>query len=188
MSKTIISKICSSCKQTKTLNEFSRNKSSKDGHHNQCKVCKNKVNKAYRQTEKAKQNARKYMRKRRKTKKGQAYEKRYWRSEAGIINRRKARKKFYKTEKGKQARRKYCKDNPEKRQAKNAVNYAIKIGKLPRPDTLQCHYYLQNPNCEKQAKQYHHHKGYAPEHWLDVIPVCIPCHSNTFNQPRTIRG
>ncbi len=29
--------------------------------------------------------------------------------------------------------------------------------------------------CGKQAEEYHHW-SYAPEHWLDVIPVCNACH------------
>ena len=44
--------------------------------------------------------------------------------------------------------------------AGNAVNYAIRIGVLPRPDTIQCHF------CPKQAQQCHHHLGYKKEHWL----------------------
>ena len=181
MSETIVTKCCSHCKQTKSLNEFSRNKSSNDGYHNQCKVCKNKTNRVYRQTDKAKENARIYRRKYSKTEKGKAYRKKYWKSEAGIINRRKSQKKFHQTEKGKQAHREYCRKYPKKRQAKNAVNYAIIIGKLPRPDTLQCYY------CPKQSKEYHHLHGYAPENWLDVIPVCVICHRKT-NQLRTIEG
>ena len=26
------------------------------------------------------------------------------------------------------------------------------------------------------AKHYHHYKGYDPEHWLDVEPLCLSCH------------
>ena len=81
MSEQIITKRCSFCKQTKSLDEFSRNKTSKDKHHNQCKVCKNKGNSAYHQTEKGRRYGREYMRKRRKTKKGKFYEKQYLQSE-----------------------------------------------------------------------------------------------------------
>lgn len=55
--------------------------------------------------------------------------------------------------------------------ARQAVWNAIRAGQLPHPDTLQCHY------CPKQAEQYHHW-SYLPEHWLDVIPVCVPCHNS----------
>jgi hypothetical protein len=33
-------KVCSTCKQEKEVSEFTKNKSSKDGYHNQCKVCR----------------------------------------------------------------------------------------------------------------------------------------------------
>lgn len=34
-------KICSTCKEEKDINSFSKNKSMKDGLHNQCKSCRN---------------------------------------------------------------------------------------------------------------------------------------------------
>ena len=53
--------------------------------------------------------------------------------------------------------------------ARRQVNHAIEAERLPRPDTLTC---IQ---CGKPAREYHHHLGYAPEHWLDVVPVCSAC-------------
>ena len=132
--------------------------------------------KAYRQTDKGKEAGRKYARKYQQTKKSKAYQKQFRQIEVGIATRKRASAKFHKTEKHKKAYKKYCIKNPEKRHAKNAVNYAVISGKLPRPDTLLCHY------CPKPAQQYHHHKGYAKEHWLDVVPVCIRCHYNLHNQ------
>lgn len=61
--------------------------------------------------------------------------------------------------------------HPNHRKAKNAVNYAICAGRLPRPDSLPCYY------CPKPAQQYHHWHGYEPEHWLDVVPACVECHT-----------
>ncbi len=63
----------------------------------------------------------------------------------------------------------------EKRYAQNAVNRAIAKGQLQRPDTQKCHY------CPEAAEQYHHHKGYEPEHWLDVEPTCRKCHTRIHN-------
>lgn len=60
---------------------------------------------------------------------------------------------------------------PEKIKARRVVQYAVHLGKLPRVASLKCFH------CENQAQHYHHHKGYAKEHWLDVVPVCSPCHS-----------
>ncbi|GAG26296.1 unnamed protein product, partial [marine sediment metagenome] len=28
-----------------------------------------------------------------------------------------------------------------------------------------------------QAEQYHHPNGYEPEHWFNIIPICIKCHN-----------
>lgn len=183
MAEQIISKRCSNrkCRKIKPLSEFPKCRSGKYGYHNQCKNCKNRAKRIYRQTERGKAALRKAVEKYQKTEKCKATQKRYRQSEAGIVTRRKASKKFYKTEKGKQAHKKYCIENREKRQAKNAVNDAIRKKIIPKPNMLKC-------NCGKQAEQYHHHKGYAPEHWLDVVPVCIPCHNNTYHQPRTILG
>ena len=60
--------------------------------------------------------------------------------------------------------------HPERVKAHSAVNNTIAIGKLPRANTKLCHC------CPKPAQQYQHYKGYKPEHWLDVVPVCIKCH------------
>ncbi len=59
--------------------------------------------------------------------------------------------------------------NPEKRRAHTAVYLAIHSGHLVKPDTLKC------AECGSPAKHYHHW-SYAPEHWLDVIPLCRVCH------------
>lgn len=61
----------------------------------------------------------------------------------------------------------------EYRAAHQAVRRARKSGKLPEASEVQCAF------CGEPAQEWHHHKGYAREHWLDVIPLCIPCHSTT---------
>jgi hypothetical protein len=52
----------------------------------------------------------------------------------------------------------------------NALSWAIHRGELPPANTLTCQ---ERGN---QARDYHHHKGYQPEFWLDVIPLCAKCH------------
>lgn len=129
-------KQCSKCKQFKSISEFHRNRSTKDGHQNQCKICF----KYHLITEKSR-----------------AYRRRYRKSEKGKFVNLKSMKRFYTR-------------HPERRKAGNAINNAIQVGKLPRPDSLQCYY------CPAQAQEYHHHLGYEPKRWLDVIPVCRKCH------------
>ena len=55
---------------------------------------------------------------------------------------------------------------------RSAVTSAVKHGLLPRPATIPC------VDCGKPAQEYHHHLGYAPEHWLNVVAVCRTCHRN----------
>ena len=82
--------------------------------------------------------------------------------------------RYKQTPKGKacaiRAVNRYRKQNPINGKAGNAVNNAIADGRIKRPDVFNC-------SCGEQAHQYHH-PSYAKEHWLDVIPVCISCHTN----------
>ena len=183
MSETIIYKTCRDCNETKPISEFSKHIKSKDGHLNYCKTCCLKYQKKYRQTEKGKQAHRKANKKYQKTEKGKVvhYEtnKKYQKTEKGKVVHRKADIKYRKSDKGKATLRakkeRHHVRNPNQRKARNAVNLAIRTGKIPCIDSLQC-------LCGNQAKQYHHHKGYAPEFWLDVVPVCRKCHIKHHNQ------
>ena len=78
-------------------------------------------------------------------------------------------KQYYQTEEGKENQKCYRISHPNHTKARHAVGYAVKSGRLPRPDTFQCHY------CPSPAMQYHHWHGYEPEHWFDIVPVCQPC-------------
>ena len=57
-----------------------------------------------------------------------------------------------------------------KRVAVSAVNHLVRTGKIPRANTQKCKL------CGKQAREYHHHKGYSGQYKLDVIPICRACH------------
>lgn len=161
-------KRCSKCKQGKPISEFHKNRTTKDGLQAYCKSCQiSDVNK-YQKTEKGKTTRKLYS----QSKEGKARYKRYRQSENGDS----MRKKYAQSERGKTVQKRGDKHfnicHPNHRKAKNAVNHAVKAGRLPRPDTLICHY------CPKPAQQYHHWHGYEKEHWLDVVPVCIQCHNN----------
>ena len=157
MSNTIQTKKCPQCKQFKSISEFRKNRSTKDGLRTYCKICRPKKEKIYRRTEKWK-----------------ARQKRYAQSDKGKAANRRGVKKHRKTYKGKVANRAVQKRfracHPNQIKATNVVNHAIRAGKLPRANTLLCHY------CPKPAQEYHHWHGYEKKHWLDVIPVCIKCH------------
>lgn len=56
------------------------------------------------------------------------------------------------------------------RQARLYVTHAIERHGMPKASTLLC------VDCNKQARDYDHYKGYARENWLIVKPVCRSCH------------
>jgi len=100
--------------------------------------------------------------------------KEYRRTDKGKkINRRTA-KKFAQSKRGKEYNNQWSKQNrknhPNKALARSTISNATRDGKLPRAKTLSCQM------CNKPAHTYHHHLGYAQEHWLDVIPLCKNCH------------
>lgn len=55
--------------------------------------------------------------------------------------------------------------------ARLAVGHAVEYGRIPPARELLCAY------CGEPAYEYHHHRGYARKYWLDVIPLCHPCHT-----------
>ena len=64
---------------------------------------------------------------------------------------------------------------PERRQQMAAtaeVNAALKRGELTRAGVCA--------RCGLKARtDAHHHRGYAREHWLDIVWLCRPCHFQT---------
>jgi hypothetical protein len=163
MATEIISKRCFKCKEIKPFSEFYRAKNCKDGYRYECIKCNNDYNKKYRKTNNGKIAQKRYS----QSGKGKVVQKRYRQSEKCKAT----QKRYLKSEKGKACRKSYylsCDKN--KYRARSAVAYAIENSKLPKADSMKC-------SCGKPAKEYHHYLGYAPEHYLDVIPVCIKCHS-----------
>ena len=150
-------KTCSKCREIKTLSEFYKDRSRKDGLFGYCKSCKKSYQQQYQQASNGKAAHLKRQVKYLKTPKGKALAAKYQKSPKGKAAHRKGTAKF-------NAR------HPNYAKATNAVNNAIRAGRLPRAASLPCYY------CPKPAQQYHHWRGYEPEHWLDVVQVCIKCH------------
>lgn len=61
--------------------------------------------------------------------------------------------------------------HPDHHHARRAVKNAVRHDEFPPAATMVCEYCQ-----EAQAADWHHHKGYAEEHWLDVIALCTACH------------
>lgn len=64
--------------------------------------------------------------------------------------------------------------NPIRRKAGRAVNRAIESGKLARAADVPCA--RCNHIGHDRRHEYHHHRGYEKEFWLDVICLCLRCH------------
>lgn len=158
MSENIVTKTCGKCHQIKTVSDFYKNAFRKDGYSSWCKCCEKAYIKDYRKTPRGYQVRRRSLAKYNKSDKAKSVQEKYRRSD-----------KYSNTAKAYQ--QKYYREYHERRIAMKAVTRAIQSGRLVRPDSLLC-------CCGKQAEQYHHHKGYASEHRLDVIPICPDCHAH----------
>lgn len=158
-------KKCPKCGITKSIDDFPKNKTRKDGLASRCKECDKNIQRDY-------QN---------KNKKIILEKKKIWYYENIIEARNRNKKperkeyikKWYKKNSDKVVsnNKKLRKMYPDKFKARDFVNNCVKLGKIPSPKNLKC------IRCGNQAKEYHHHNGYTKEHYLDVVPVCSQCHN-----------
>lgn len=99
-----------------------------------------------------------------------------WRREYYLANRdmRVAESREYRrTERGKEVSRaghaKEKRRHQQKIKARRKVAYAVFKGRLIQAESCQ--------RCGSVADlEAHHYKGYAPENWLEVRWLCLPCH------------
>jgi hypothetical protein len=75
----------------------------------------------------------------------------------------------------KKSAKKWSQNNPEKTRAHVAINYALRTGKIKRPDTCVL--------CEEVSNDIvaHHWNGYDADHYLDVQWICRRCHNALSN-------
>lgn len=180
MSETIPTKTCCLCKHILPISEFYKDGRRSDGLRSECKTCSKARVATYCQTTKGKENHRKANRRYNQSPKGKEYNHKYGQSDKGKESQRKYNqtdkakerlRKHRQTDKGKETHRRYCLNNPEKRKAKIPINNAIRAGRL-----APAWHFLCEVCHNERASEYHHFLGYAPEHRLDVIPVCRTCH------------
>ncbi len=160
MPETIVTKCCCTCKRNKALSEFNKCCSGKFGHHNQCRDCTHILNKS----EKGKAAVRRYQ----QSIKGKLTIRKYRQTEPVKKSRRIYQQSYGQTKKAIATRKQYNLLHPDRRAATKAVERAVRVGELARPDTLQC-------PCSKPASLYHHAR-YEPKHYLAVIAICCSCH------------
>jgi hypothetical protein len=159
MTEQVITAKCSVCKTIKPITEFHKRSDRPSGHKSECKKCFYIL---HVNTDKSHLRAKIY----RNTERGKELRKithqRYLVSEKGRISQRKSANK-------------YRVDNPEKRRAQSVVFNAVEQKRISPAKAYHCRI------CWKQARDYHHHLGYSPEHWFDVTPLCRMCHSSIHN-------
>lgn len=155
-------KTCSGCGEIKRLGEFPKHPRCTDGHEGRCKECRNAYSREYRTNNPDK--AKSYSQTR-------SLEQRMLYRETARPKEALRRQQPKYKEKHKQRARQFHAENPEIKKAQDEVWKRVRSGKMPRAASLQCEH------CGAQAASYHHHLGYEPGHWFDVIPLCLSCHS-----------
>lgn len=130
-------KTCFKCGETKEINEFYKHKFMADGHLGKCKVCTRQYMKDDRRAD-----PEKYSERERARYTGER--------KAKILDRS----------------RLFALEHPDKRKAHNAVNNAVRDGRLEKPDACS--------SCGRVVRLEGHHDDYTKP--LDVIWFCCRCH------------
>lgn len=94
----------------------------------------------------------------------------------GAAARKRAQDRYYGSDKWREAHRRgmaaYRARSKERRSAHNALQDAVRYGKIVRPDVCE--------SCGSLGLTVgHHHNGYGTAHQLDVRWLCGPCHRAT---------
>lgn len=142
-------KTCFKCGEVKPLSDFYKHKGMADGHLNKCKVCTKKDTAKYASENVDKVNG--YKRK--------------WAKTNPVKN--------------SNSKKDWCEQNPTKRYCHNAVNNALRDGKLEKPLSCEC--------CQIFTDALHaHHCDYTKP--LDVMWLCSKCHRDWHKNNTPIEG
>jgi hypothetical protein len=162
-------KVCSMCKQAKPIEEFSLDKSKKDGHRSLCKACNMPVSARYRRSVKGVAcEERRYRTVQKRIEEDEDFAQR----RRDLVNASAARPE-YKESIRRKARTKHGK---VQKSATKAVECAILSGRIKVPS--RCSRCGTKPGVDKLGRRklraIHIH-GYEPEHHLDVEFMCPTC-------------
>ena len=136
-------KRCPKCGEEKASREFYAFKSKHDGLSSYCIIC-----------------FRKYIRERGKSGEAKTKRRSYYKKPE-VVARMRAHTQSYRE------------NNRGKNHAQQAVQYAVRVGKLKRPDKCT--------RCHKEGKVEAHHIDYSKQ--LEVIWVCRACHAFIHRKP-----
>ena len=182
-------KKCFVCLEEKPLNDFYKHSKSRqhigDGHVNKCKQCTCLAQQDPEKIDRANYLRRKRGKTENQKEANRQWENQYYKTEVGKKKAKQRRDKYRSNPKNKEkikitntlyrktcafkksvlkSRQKY----PERRKAQSAVGFALKSGKLIRPDSCII--------CEKKCIPEGHHPDYSKP--LEVIWVCKQCHAD----------
>lgn len=151
-------KRCARCRRIKPIEQFSLNRSNRDGYQKRCKECVSEHLNEAGVHEASLARHKEY----------------YQENKQSFLEKMSV---YRKTDRGKEAIKKgqttYWKNYPDKYKANYTVSNAVRLGKLPRASSQICSI------CKvKQANEWHHHNGYDEKHLLDVVAVCENCHES----------
>ncbi len=152
-------KECFKCKAMKPIGEFYKHPRMKDGHLGKCKAC------AVGDVKKNRKDNLEYY---------HQYDYVRNKSEARRAARRLAsrRERAEHPERVKVWREKYCRNNPERKRAANAVNNAIRDGRMKKPKFCE--------RCGAGGRLEGHHEDYGKP--LSVEWLCKKCHGATYSK------
>ena len=154
-------KNCSKCKTEKSKAEFSKNRSTEDGLKHQCKTC---IAEYY-------QSSREEIRQKHKV---------YYLSNKKEIFQQQS--EYNQTPDGRDSQHKGSREQwlkfPEKHKARQAVNNAIRDGRLTRPPICE--------SCFREKLVHGHHADYDKH--LDVDWLCIKCHTELHKELLLVIG
>jgi hypothetical protein len=155
-------KVCKDCKVTKELNCFHKHKKMADGYLNICKSCCYEKQKARRLTPEGKKARKKERKKYKESGKYKEAQKKYDATQKGKEKNRRYEAKRYQGVKGK-----------ARQAARNAVKYAVKVGKLIKEPCIVC----------GDLDVHGHHPSYAKDMRLKVVWLCH-LHHNEIHNPK----
>jgi hypothetical protein len=165
MSTTQLTKCCSNCKQELPDSGFYRDKRAKDGLQSACKHCQAERQRQYRRTEQGRETNKRLCKRHNQRRNIKASKLKY-----RITNKDKLyaqSNRWARSEAGHEYKEKHALEIT----ARYEVNKSVKSGRIAKPTCMPC------ARCVERAAEWHHWAGYEPEHWFDIMPLCIPCHT-----------
>lgn len=165
-----VDKTCPKCGITKMATEFYKNNGAIDGLYATCKECSGATTKEWRSRHPERVIETRKAWRRNNLERHKESTSTWYRANAERAKETCTTWRAANPERVAEINRRYLAAHAEGVAAHSAVSSAVRTGKLPSAKSLAC------AECGKPAHDFHHHRGYAQEHYLDVVPLCRQCH------------